>query len=92
MPPARFIDHVLGLIAFETDEGRVVSKKIAAYHQARAVVAARERVAVAAGVGGDRRGGVVLAHARCGKITNDPAAGAARSSSISGFGTRRSWS
>ena len=57
--PRRFIDHVLGLIAFETDEGRVVSKKIAAYHQARAVIAARERVAAAAGAGGDRRGGVV---------------------------------
>jgi len=57
--PRRFIDHVLGLIAFETDEGRVVSKKIAAYHQARAVAVGRERVAVAAGIGGDRRGGVV---------------------------------
>ena len=57
--PRRFVDQVLGLIAFETDEGRVVSKKIAAYHQARAVVAARERVAVATAAGGDRRGGVV---------------------------------
>jgi type I restriction enzyme R subunit len=56
--PRRFVDHVLGLIAFETDEGRVVSKKIAAYHQARAVAAGRERVAVAAS-SGDRRGGVV---------------------------------
>ncbi len=55
----RFTDHVLGLIAFETDEGRVVSKKIAAYHQARAVHAARERVALAATSGGDHRGGVV---------------------------------
>ena len=57
--PRRFTDHVLGLIAFETDEGRVVSKKIAAYHQARAVNAARERVATAAAPEGDHRGGVV---------------------------------
>ena len=57
--PCRFVDQVLGLIAFETDEGRAVSKKIAAYHQARAVVAARERVAAATAAGGDRRGGVV---------------------------------
>jgi type I restriction enzyme R subunit len=57
--PQRFISHVLGLIAFETDEGRVVSKKIAAYHQARAVHKARERVALATAADGDRRGGVV---------------------------------
>lgn len=57
--PRRFVEHVIGLIAFETDEGRVVSKKIAAYHQARAVITARERVASAADTGGDRKGGVV---------------------------------
>ena len=57
--PRRFIDHVLGLIAFETDESHVVSKKIAAYRQARAIRAARERVAIAAAPEGDHRGGVV---------------------------------
>ena len=57
--PRRFTNHVLSLIAFETDEGRVTSKKIAAYHQARAIAAARESVAKAALPQGDHRGGVV---------------------------------
>ncbi len=43
----------------QPDGGRIASKKIAAYHQTRAVRAALERVALAAGRGGDTRGGVV---------------------------------
>ena len=56
--PRRFLDLLRYFIAFE-DDGRKLSKKIAAYHQFHAAQKALLTTLAAAGIGGDRRGGVV---------------------------------
>ena len=56
--PKRFLDMIRYFIAFE-DDGRKLSKKIAAYHQFLAAHKALLTTLAAAGIGGDRRGGVV---------------------------------
>ena len=56
--PKRFLDMLRYFIAFE-DDGRKLSKKIAAYHQFHAAHKALLTTLAAAGIGGDRRGGVV---------------------------------
>ncbi|MDD2746320.1 MAG: type I restriction endonuclease subunit R [Acidithiobacillus ferrooxidans] len=56
--PSRFLDLLRYFIAFE-DDGRKLSKKIAAYHQFHAAHKALLTTLAAAGIGGDRRGGVV---------------------------------
>ena len=56
--PRRFLDLLRYFIAFE-DDGRKLSKKIAAYHQFHAAHKALLTTLAAAGIGGDRRGGVV---------------------------------
>ncbi|MCK9187834.1 type I restriction endonuclease subunit R [Acidithiobacillus sp.] len=56
--PKRFLDMLRYFIAFE-DDGRKLSKKIAAYHQFHAAQKALLTTLAAAGIGGDRRGGVV---------------------------------
>ncbi len=56
--PKRFLDMIRYFIAFE-DDGRKLSKKIAAYHQFHAAHKALLTTLVAAGIGGDRRGGVL---------------------------------
>ncbi|MEB8475324.1 type I restriction endonuclease subunit R [Acidithiobacillus ferriphilus] len=56
--PKRFLDMIRYFIAFE-DDGRKLSKKIAAYHQFHAAHKALLTTLAAAGIGGDRRGGVV---------------------------------
>ncbi|UBU61963.1 type I restriction endonuclease subunit R [Acidithiobacillus ferrooxidans] len=56
--PSRFLDLLRYFVAFE-DDGRKLSKKIAAYHQFHAAQKALLTTLAAAGIGGDRRGGVV---------------------------------
>jgi type I restriction enzyme R subunit len=56
--PRRFLDLLRYFVAFE-DDGRKLSKKIAAYHQFHAAQKALLTTLAAAGIGGDRRGGVV---------------------------------
>ncbi|MBU2755200.1 type I restriction endonuclease subunit R [Acidithiobacillus sp. CV18-2] len=56
--PQRFLDLVRHFIVFE-DDGRKTTKKIAAYHQYHAVRKALGTAIAAAGVHGDRKGGVV---------------------------------
>ncbi|WP_414039220.1 type I restriction endonuclease subunit R [Acidithiobacillus sp. M4-SHS-6] len=56
--PQRFLDMIRYFIAFE-DNGRKLSKKIAAYHQFHAAQKALLTTLASAGIGGDRRGGVV---------------------------------
>ncbi|MBU2845307.1 type I restriction endonuclease subunit R [Acidithiobacillus ferriphilus] len=56
--PCRFLDLLRYFIAFE-DDGRKLSKKVAAYHQFHAAQKALLTTLAAAGIGGDRRGGVV---------------------------------
>ncbi len=56
--PRRFLDLLRYFIAFE-DDGRKLSKKVAAYHQFHAAHKALLTTLAAAGIGGDRRGGVV---------------------------------
>ncbi len=56
--PARFLDLVRSFVVF-SDEPHGMVKRVAKYHQYWAVNAAVESTAVAAGEGGDRRGGVV---------------------------------
>ncbi|MCL5979362.1 MAG: type I restriction endonuclease subunit R, partial [Gammaproteobacteria bacterium] len=56
--PRRFLGLLRYFIAFE-DDGRKLSKKIAAYHQFHAAHKALLTTLAAAGIGGDRRGGVV---------------------------------
>ncbi|WP_436395106.1 type I restriction endonuclease subunit R [Acidithiobacillus ferriphilus] len=56
--PGRFLDLLRYFVAFE-DDGRKLSKKIAAYHQFHAAHKALLTTLAAAGIGGDRRGGVV---------------------------------
>ncbi len=57
--PARLLDYLRHGITFEDDARGKIVKKIAAYHQFRAVRAAREAVAAALQPRGDGRGGVV---------------------------------
>ena len=57
--PQCFLAQTLDLVTFETDRGGVKAKKLAAYHQARAVNRAHERIVRGASPGGDRKGGVV---------------------------------
>ncbi len=56
--PRRFLDLIRYFIVFE-DNGRKTSKKVAAYHQFHAAHKALLTTLAAAGIGGDRRGGVV---------------------------------
>ncbi len=56
--PARFLDLVRSFVVF-SDEPHGMVKRVAKYHQYWAVNAAVESTVVAAGEGGDRRGGVV---------------------------------
>jgi type I restriction enzyme R subunit len=56
--PARFLDLVKNFVVF-SDEPQAMVKRVAKYHQFWAVNAAVESAVVAAGAGGDRRGGVV---------------------------------
>ena len=56
--PSRFLDLLRYFIAF-TDNGHKLGKKIAAYHQFHAAQKALLTTLAAAGIGGDRRGGVV---------------------------------
>jgi type I restriction enzyme R subunit len=56
--PARLLDLVRHFVVFE-DDGAVVRKKLAAYHQYGAVSKAVGATVAAAGPGGDRRVGVV---------------------------------
>lgn len=56
--PARFLDLVKNFVLF-SDEPDGLVKRVAKYHQYWAVNAAVESTVVAAGDGGDRRGGVV---------------------------------
>ena len=56
--PRRFLDLLRYFVAFE-DDGRKLSKKVAAYHQFHAAQKALLTTLAAAGIGGDRRGGVV---------------------------------
>mgnify|MGYP003584359170 CR=1 FL=1 len=56
--PARFLDLVRSFVVF-SDEPHGMVKRVAKYHQFWAVNAAVESTVVAAGEGGDRRGGVV---------------------------------
>ncbi|WCE94248.1 type I restriction endonuclease subunit R [Acidithiobacillus ferriphilus] len=56
--PRRFLDLLRHFVAFE-DDGRKLSKKVAAYHQFHAAQKALLTTLAAAGIGGDRRGGVV---------------------------------
>ncbi|MBU2803812.1 type I restriction endonuclease subunit R [Acidithiobacillus ferridurans] len=56
--PSRFLDLIRYFIAF-SDDGRTLHKKIAAYHQYHAAQKALLTTLAAAGIGGDRRGGVV---------------------------------
>ena len=56
--PARFLDLVKNFVLF-SDEPHGMVKRVAKYHQYWAVNAAVESTVVAAGDGGDRRGGVV---------------------------------
>jgi type I restriction enzyme R subunit len=56
--PHRFLSLLRYFISFEND-GRRISKKIAAYHQFHAAHKALLTTLAAAGIGGDRRGGVV---------------------------------
>jgi IS5 family transposase len=56
--PARFLDLVRSFVVF-SDEPQAMVKRVAEYHQFWAVNAAVESTVVAAGAGGDRRGGVV---------------------------------
>jgi type I restriction enzyme R subunit len=59
LAPEHLIPLALDYSAFETDDGRVKSKKLAGYHQYHAVKRALGSTLAAAGAGGDRRGGVV---------------------------------
>lgn len=56
--PARFLDLIRHFVVFSDESGGLV-KRVAKYHQYWAVNAAVESTVVAAGEGGDRRGGVV---------------------------------
>ena len=56
--PRRFLDLIRYFIVFE-ETGRKTSKKVAAYHQFHAAHKALLTTLAAAGIGGDRRGGVV---------------------------------
>ncbi|MGC9217695.1 type I restriction endonuclease subunit R, partial [Acidithiobacillus sp.] len=56
--PHRFLDLIRYFIVFE-DDGHKTIKKIAAYHQFHAAHKALLTTLAAAGIGGDRRGGVV---------------------------------
>ncbi|MHB1631769.1 MAG: type I restriction endonuclease subunit R, partial [Acidithiobacillus sp.] len=56
--PRRFLDLLRYFVAF-ADDGRKLGKKIAAYHQFHAAQKALLTTLAAAGIGGDRRGGVV---------------------------------
>jgi type I restriction enzyme R subunit len=56
--PVRFLDLVRNFIVF-SDESQGLVKRVAKYHQYWAVNAAVTSTVVAAGEGGDRRGGVV---------------------------------
>lgn len=56
--PVRFLDLVRNFIVF-SDESQGLVKRVAKYHQYWAVNAAVASTVVAAGEGGDRRGGVV---------------------------------
>ena len=56
--PARFLDLIRYFVVF-SDEASGMVKRVAKYHQYWAVNAAVESTVVAAGEGGDRRGGVV---------------------------------
>ena len=56
--PARFLDLIRHFVVF-SDEASGMVKRVAKYHQYWAVNAAVESTVVAAGEGGDRRGGVV---------------------------------
>src|ERR1700722_6427656 len=57
--PERFLDLIVDYIAFEVIDGVVKSKKLAGYHQFHAVRKALASTVEAAGVHGQRRGGVV---------------------------------
>ncbi|MBU2731946.1 type I restriction endonuclease subunit R [Acidithiobacillus ferridurans] len=56
--PSRFLDLIRYFIAFSDDSHKLI-KKIAAYHQFHAAQKALLTTLAAAGIGGDRRGGVV---------------------------------
>lgn len=56
--PARFLDLVRNFVIF-SDESQGLVKRVAKYHQYWAVNAAVASTVIAAGDGGDRRGGVV---------------------------------
>ena len=58
LEPARFLDLVSNFVIF-SDESQGLVKRVAKYHQYWAVNAAVASTVVAAGDGGDRRGGVV---------------------------------
>lgn len=57
--PDRFLDLITDYVAFEIVDGVVKSKKLAGYHQFHAVRKALASTVIAAGVNGQRRGGVV---------------------------------
>jgi type I restriction enzyme, R subunit len=57
--PERFLDLIVDYVAFEVKDGVVKSKKLAGYHQFHAVRKALASTIVAAGAGGERKGGVV---------------------------------
>ena len=57
--PERFLDLIVDYIAFELIDGVVKSKKLAGYHQFHAVRKALTSTVDAAGVGGQRKGGVI---------------------------------
>lgn len=57
--PERFLDLIVDYIAFEVIDGVVKSKKLAGYHQFHAVRKALTSTVDAAGVGGQRKGGVI---------------------------------
>jgi type I restriction enzyme R subunit len=57
--PERFLDIICDFVAFEVEDGVVKSKKLAGYHQFHAVRKALTSTVQAAGVGGERKGGVV---------------------------------
>jgi type I restriction enzyme R subunit len=57
--PERFLDLIVDYTAFEVIDGVVKSKKLAGYHQFHAVRKALASTVEAAGVHGQRRGGVV---------------------------------
>jgi type I restriction enzyme R subunit len=73
--PRALLDYLRSCVVFEEDARGEIAKKIAGYHQFRAVRKARAGVLVHLKPAGDGRGGGHLAHPRLGQVADHADAG-----------------